>query len=279
MASRKGKNGRKLKTGMKFTNSKKLATSKSKPPLKDTEQMGPPPDIKYSGQPLPQLRAKNDVLMAFLPWLALGFAPTKTSGAGSLCGLRALWRAFRDARDALKAPGAPPIGHFTQTQFKGLLGNRKYNEKVQELLDSDAYQLFTPEEKEQVKDDLNVKEYLDIVSACSFRRPYKVTSNNCQTQLSLLLEVANDVAGTNFTLGYVTAGWRCKINKSTDVYDNNFLKETTAALAGDPTGYREANLIQRPARPVIWLWNDDFAQKSSAWNQGYVYALPRSYFI
>jgi hypothetical protein len=195
MASRRGKNGKKLKRGMKFTNPKKPATSKSKLPPKETEQMGPLPDVNYSGQPLPQLRAENDVRMAFLPWLALGFAPTKTSGAGGLCGLRALWRAFRDARDALKTPGAPTIDHFTQAQFKGFLGNREYNDKVQELLDSDAYQFFTPEEKEQVKDDLNVKEYLDIVSAfpskCHIKRYLTIVRLNLVSSLKsqmMLLE-------------------------------------------------------------------------------------------
>jgi hypothetical protein len=89
-------------------------------------------------------------------------------------------------------------------------------------------------------------------------------SNNPQTQIGILLEVANEEAGTNFALGYVTEGWRCRLNKATGVFDNSFVRQTTASLAGDVLG----DTASRPARPVIWLWNDNNTEKQDSWGQG-----------
>jgi hypothetical protein len=69
-----------------------------------------------------------------LPYLALGFAPTHTSGANYECGLRALLRAYRDARDALRPPGAPVPRHATLTDFRNLLDSEVYRNIVTEQL-------------------------------------------------------------------------------------------------------------------------------------------------
>ena len=92
---------------------------------------------------------------------------------------------------------------------------------------------------------------------------FEIVLNNIQTQLSIILELANEAVGTNFALGYVTEGWRCKFNKKTKKYDNDFVNPTSATLVGDAL----VASTERPARPVIWLWNDDYVQKMEAWGQ------------
>lgn len=47
------------------------------------------------------------------------------------------------------------------------------------------------------------------------------------------------------------------------MYDNSFVSPSTANLAGDLLG----DTAQRPARPVIWLWNDNHIEKQEAWGQ------------
>jgi hypothetical protein len=129
------------------------------------------PDEEHSECPLPPLALGDDAKMALLPWLARGFAPTRTSGQGKLCGLNALWRAFRDARDAMKVPGSAKIRHITQAQFKAFLSSTEYNAKVQEVLDSEVYAFFSDEQKEELREELTKKEYLDIVSTSSLKVP------------------------------------------------------------------------------------------------------------
>ena len=93
----------------------------------------PPPVRAVMNQP-PPTQTNSTHRHLLLPYLALGFAPTHTSGANYECGLRALLRAYRDARDALRPPGAPVPRHATLTDFRNLLDSEVYRNIVTEQL-------------------------------------------------------------------------------------------------------------------------------------------------
>jgi hypothetical protein len=77
-----------------------------------------------------------------LPYLALGFAPTSTSGANYECGLRALCKSYRDAREVLRASGAPTLRHASLIDFRALLNSEVYRNIVTEqLMDFGIYSL------------------------------------------------------------------------------------------------------------------------------------------
>lgn len=57
--------------------------------------------------------------------------------------------------------------------------------------------------------------------------------------------MANEDAGTNFALGYITEGWRCRLNTKTKEFDNKFVYKTAATLVGDPLGIvKKSPLVQ-----------------------------------
>ena len=93
-----------------------------------------PPAVRAVMDQPPPTQTNSTHRHLLLPYLALGFAPTPTSGANYECGLRALWKAYRDARDALRAPGTPSLKHATLTDFRNLLGSEVYRDIVTEQL-------------------------------------------------------------------------------------------------------------------------------------------------
>src|SRR5882757_7205634 len=102
---------------------KKNSEAHAKTSQKEVATMGQLPDAEFSEMPLPPLRLSEEAAPALLPWLAKGYTPIRTSGKNNMCGLYALWRAFRDAQDALKSPNEK-IKHLTQAQFRGFLNSR-----------------------------------------------------------------------------------------------------------------------------------------------------------
>lgn len=130
-----------------------------------------PPAEEHANRPLPALALADDAKMAFLPWLALGFTPKKTSGRNNQCGIFALWRAFRDAARTMRAFDSPEIPHITQSRFAAFLSSDHYKAKVQEVLDSDIYAYSTNKVKDQLRRDLSKKDNLDIVSLSSLKTP------------------------------------------------------------------------------------------------------------
>lgn len=110
---------------------------------------------------------------SLLPYLALGFTPTHTSGHGLLCGTNALHRSYRDARIALRAPSDPPLRHPTQREFRDLLDGPIYGQVITEYLVNFIDAQFTDEMVEEQTQALRRPAYFDI------------------NTLTLLLEAAN----------------------------------------------------------------------------------------
>jgi hypothetical protein len=105
---------------------------KAKPKYKKPTPM--PPDIREAmGKPIPT-RTSASTRNSLFPYLALGFTPVETSARGWLCGVNALWRSYRNARDALKSPDDEPIKHATQKVFQGLLRSKEYADVFKEHL-------------------------------------------------------------------------------------------------------------------------------------------------
>jgi len=100
-------------------------------PPKEATPISPPkkagkeitPDVQAAMDRPPPTKTTPTARRSLFPWLALGFGPAKTSGDGLKCGINALHRSYRDARDALAAPGAARIKHVTQKDFRDLLGS------------------------------------------------------------------------------------------------------------------------------------------------------------
>lgn len=70
-----------------------------------------------------------------------------------------------------------------------------------------------------------------------------------------LLTPRNDRTwGTNFELGVVTRGYRCRYDSGTQTWDPNFVQETTIHTLGQSAG-----------RPIIWIYNDNAEQLHQAW--------------
>lgn len=147
---------KKGKKGMKFTAPKK--------PQKTTISQ-PQPDPKFCNKKLPPLVLTDDVSSALLPWLAKGFAPVKTSGAGNLCGANALWKAFREAREALKEPDEK-LNHLTQKTFHEFINSERYNALVDKVVKAQLKLGFITDEDE-FREVLTQNSNIDIVSASS----------------------------------------------------------------------------------------------------------------
>jgi hypothetical protein len=147
------------KKRQRFTAKKKAAPPKEKPIV-----LGPLPDPIFFDLPLPPLRLTDEAAPALLPWLAKGFTPVKTSRKDELCGVYALWRAFREAREALKSPGEK-IKHLSQTTFLGFLGGEDYNEMAEKVVNAQVELGFGSEDDEELREILAQTSNLDVVSA------------------------------------------------------------------------------------------------------------------
>ena len=146
------------KKRLRFTLKKKAALRAEKPGT-----MNPLPDPVFSDLPLPPLRLTDEAAPALLPWLAMGFAPVKTSGKDEMCGVYALWRAFREAREALKDPGEK-IKHISQATFLGFLGSQEYNEMAEKVVNVQAEMGFGSDNNEELREILAQASNLDVVS-------------------------------------------------------------------------------------------------------------------
>lgn len=144
----------------RFTQKKKNVTVKAI--ITSATKMHPLPDPIFCNSPLPPLRLTEDARLALLPWLAQGFCPVQTPGKGHLCGLFALWRAFREARDALNLTGEK-IQHIPQRRFREFLNGDEYNKMADKVLRAQSKLGFVADE-EEFKELLAQKSNLDIVS-------------------------------------------------------------------------------------------------------------------
>ena len=179
----------------------------------------------------------------------------KTSGGANQCGIRALWKSFRDAREAMKQPGEE-IKHATQKQFVNWMKSDRYKAKVEELMHNPAYAYLTD------KDGNVDKEARNEIRAGSLQ-----TDNLSSEQILLLSQVANEELGTNFVVGFIIQGWRCKFNKTTRTWNLDFVKETSFQLdAGQPIASLKAGDKPNPAPPIIWVWNDDASNREHVSN-------------
>lgn len=134
-----------------------------------------PPAVRAVMNQPPPTQTNSTHRHLLLPYLALGFAPTPTSGASHECGLRALCRAYRDARDALRAPGTPKIKHATLVDFRNLLDSEVYRDIVTEQLIN--YGIFSLDEDDPVrrenmanawrKTDLDITNLVQLLEAAN----------------------------------------------------------------------------------------------------------------
>jgi hypothetical protein len=93
---------RRRRRGLK--GNKKNSEAHAKTSQKEVATMGQLPDAEFSDMPLPPLRLSEEAAPALLPWLAKGFTPIRTSGKNNMCGLYALWRAFRMLKMLSRVP-------------------------------------------------------------------------------------------------------------------------------------------------------------------------------
>jgi hypothetical protein len=126
------------------------------------KQVAPLPDPSFSDLPLPPLHLTADTRLTLLPWLAKGFCPSHTSGKNNLCGVWALWRAFREAQAALNLPGEK-INHISKERFDALLKGSKYRQLADRVVKAQSSLGFVADEDE-FKKLLAQKSNLDIVS-------------------------------------------------------------------------------------------------------------------
>ncbi len=110
-----------------------------------------PPAVRAVMNQPPPTQTNSTHRHLLLPYLALGFAPTPTSGASHECGLRALCRAYRDARDALRTPGTPNLKHATLVDFRNLLDSDVYRDIATEQLIN--YGIFSLDEDDPVRQE------------------------------------------------------------------------------------------------------------------------------
>jgi hypothetical protein len=137
--------------------------------------------------------ASEESLNALLPWFAMGYGPVQTKQVAKGNGIRALWRSFTDARELLKEDGET-LKPATQLDFLKWMESDNYRTKVEKLMHKEE---MSEEEKE-------------IARAGMFQ-----TDDLISTQLCLLLQVANEAVGTNFGVGFITRGWRCRFDTET----------------------------------------------------------------
>lgn len=147
---------------------KKNSEAHAKTSQKEVATMGQLPDAEFSEMPLPPLRLSEEAAPALLPWLAKGFTPIRTSGKNNMCGLYALWRAFRDAQDALKSPNEK-IKHLTQAQFHGFLNSREYNTMADKVVQAQAQLGFGNANHSELREILAQESNLDIASASTLK--------------------------------------------------------------------------------------------------------------
>ncbi|KAE9364251.1 hypothetical protein N431DRAFT_563613 [Stipitochalara longipes BDJ] len=214
----------------------KKATAKKAPPKEKTIVV--PDDVQDIMNTLPptstgSLAARNSLF----PYLALGFGPVKTSGTGLMCGVNSLWCSYKHARETLAAPGDPPIAkHKTQKEFEALLKSQAYQDVFEEYLQDWKSPEMSEESLQEQRDEA--------------QRPRDVNI----TSLSHLLEAANRSWGTNFELGTITKGYRCKYNEKTQTWDSNFAAATSHGI-----------LSQTSGRPIIWIWNNNATANHLSW--------------
>jgi hypothetical protein len=200
------------------------------------------PKSKYSERPAEFFYPKEPgALYALMPWLARGFAPAFTSGQNWKCGLKALAKSYRAARIAINGTQAK-IDHATIKDFENYLRSDEYSQKVEEILQGDAYGALEENEIEEV------------------RRYYHNKNNLDRSQLDLLLKVANKKKGTNFVLGVVVQGHRCRYNRDSGEYDNEYEKKTSIFVEEVMTAEERrratkdgSNYPPSPVPAVIWI--------------------------
>ena len=78
----------------------------------------------------------------------------------------------------------------------------------------------------------------------------------------ILLALANEECNTSFDLGIVVEGSNCKWNHQAKNYDDNYAQTRVFMFAK----YLEDPTESKPARPLIWLWNDNAMKKYDSWH-------------
>jgi hypothetical protein len=128
-------------------------------------------------------------------------------------------------RRCSQAPGVDSA-LITMENFKQWMKSEPYKTKVDDRLGASGSPYFGVDPKSPL--------YLEAQAALLRR------SNLEQEQLMLLLPVANEKLGTDFQLGIITKGFRCKFNMDTMACDNNFDVNTSAVLNSS-----DANLLSQ----------------------------------
>jgi hypothetical protein len=180
--------------------------------------------------------------------------PVQTSGAESMCGVRALTISLLAAIEALSITNVDTT-LINVANFKKLIKGDRYKALVAEHLDK----TYTPETIEQTKlyrigrlppgtpyeeaNDWKAEEGGYNEQLESMTHPDYLEIN----QLQLLMEIVNEELGTCFRLGHLTQGYWSKWVPQTKSFDRK-LHETSISVDEEMVG-----------APAIFIYNNNAA--------------------
>lgn len=205
---------------------------------KKKAQYKEPPKKKASGPVIDdstvELQAEKGALELLLPYLARGYSPVETSGAGAQCGVRAL---FSSWSSAVQEKGIQLFnGRIPRiTEFKKLLKGQTYQRLCDEATKS-AYPDAIPAKGTKARLDY------DEIYRDTHRQSWLRMEG-----LQALLYAANEEYGSEFELAYVLEGFRGRFDNAGN-WDAAFEQPTIV------TSMVDNNHLNHP---VIFLWNNN----------------------